>query len=155
TAVMVLDDATVTFVTPAGSAGPTNVVITDGNGSATLTGGFVYYDPAASAFDLLGVVPSSGPVAGSPSVSLVGTGFPNGGFGVSFGGAAENLATGSGPNLATVTVPPGSPGAVAVVADAGGTLSTLANGYTYLAARDVTGITPATGPSVGGTAVTI
>ncbi len=153
--VLVLDDATVTFVTPPGTAGPADVTATDSNGASTLTAGFVYYDPNATGFDLLGVVPSAGPVAGSPSVSLVGTGFPTGGFGVAFGAAAPNLATGSSANLATVTVPPGSAGPVAVVGDAGGVISTLAAGYTYLPDRTVTGITPASGPSAGGTPVTI
>ena len=153
--VQVLDDATVTFLTPPGSPGPADVTASDSNGTSTLRGGFVYYDPNATSFDLLGVVPSSGPVTGSPSVSLVGTGFPTGGFGVAFGAAAPDLATGSSANLATVAVPPGAPGPVAVVADAGGMISTLAAGYTYLPDRSVTSITPASGPSGGGTSVTI
>ncbi len=88
---MVLDDATVSFVTPPGTAGPADVTVSDSNGSATLTGGFVYYDPAATGFALLAVVPSSGPASGTPGgVSVVGTGFPNGGFQVAFGVASPN-----------------------------------------------------------------
>ena len=155
TPVSVLDDATVRFLTPAGAVGPADVVVTDAQGSAQLVGAFVYVDPTSLSFSLLGVVPRSGPQAGSASVALVGTGFPATGFAVGFGAAAPGFATVDSSNLATVAVPAGPPGVVAVVADAGGTLASLPAGYTYLAPRDVTGIAPAVGPSAGGTPVQI
>jgi len=48
TNIVAVDDATITCDTPAGAAGPVDVIVTNENGSATLTAGFTYNLPPAN-----------------------------------------------------------------------------------------------------------
>jgi len=159
TNVNVANATTITAVTPAHAAGIVNVVVANPGGqTGTLTGGFTYSAPAPAP-TVTGVSPNSGPAAGGTSVTVTGTNFVAGAT-VTFGGiSASNVSVTSGTTLTAVT-PAHSSGAVnVVVSNPDGQSGTLTGGFSYSAppanAPTVTGITPASGSSSGGTAVTI
>ena len=100
------------------------------------------------------ISPSSGLTTGGTSVTITGTNF-TGVTGVTIGGAAVSGYTVNSATQITCTTPAGSAGTASVVVTAGG-LSNAANTlYTYIAPPTVTGISPASGPTAGGTHVTI
>ena len=100
------------------------------------------------------VNPNSGPAAGGTSVVITGTNF----FAVSavmFGGNAAAYTVNS-PTQITATAPAGT-GTVDVTVTAGGGTSAAnpADQFSYIAAPTVTGVNPNSGPTAGGTSVTI
>ena len=105
-----------------------------------------------------GVSPSSGPAAGGTAVTISGSGFTTGAT-VTFGGTSAS-ATVVGSTTINAIAPAHASGAVnVVVTNPGGQSATLTNGYTYASAPPpaptVSGITPNTGSTAGGTSVTI
>jgi serine/threonine protein kinase len=100
---------------------------------------------------LTGISPASGPAGGGTSVTITGTGLA-GAKGVSFGGAAATITADSATQI-TVTSPPGNAGTVNIIVVTPG--GTTAIQFTYIAPPVLTGISPARGPTGGGTAVTI
>ncbi len=155
TLVAVQNDAALTFVTPPGLAGAQDLVVAGQGGQATLAKGFVYVDPSVTAFGVVAIVPSGGPAAGGTGVAVIGTGFPDGGFGVWLGDAGPVAAAPSTPNEAALVTPPGAVGTVDVAADGGTFAATALAGFTYLPERTVVQVQPASGPSAGGTAITV
>ncbi|HEY5162226.1 MAG TPA: glycoside hydrolase family 44 protein [Terriglobales bacterium] len=106
------------------------------------------------------VSPVSGPAAGGTSVIITGTGFnPVGTTLVTFGGTAATSVTVNSATQITATTAAHTAGAVnVVVTNPDGQTSTLANGYTYVAAAPppvISTVIPSSGPAVGGTAITI
>ncbi len=141
------------------TAGDRTIAITVNDGTATSTPVDVTINvvqgvnvtPAVTS-----VSPTSGPLAGGTSVTILGTGF-SGATAVDFGTvAATNLDVVSTTQI-TATSPAEAAGTVDVtVQGPGGTLATSsADQFTYVAAPAVTAISPAAGPTNGGTAVTI
>jgi hypothetical protein len=109
------------------------------------------------------ISPNSGPTGGGTSVTITGTGFLAGASVTIGGTGASNVVVTSGTQI-TATTPSHAAGVVSVVVtNSDGQAGTLANGYTYTAppppppppAPTVTGISPASGPTIGGTSVTI
>ncbi|MHB8417786.1 MAG: IPT/TIG domain-containing protein [Myxococcales bacterium] len=147
--VAVVDDQTLSLVTPPGGVGPADVLVQDAHGSATLPSGFVYFPSGAATLAVYGVAPGSGPAAGGTQVTVVGAGF-SGAPQVTFGGTAAPVVSLLDPNDLQVTTPPGSVGPVAVAVDQGATAS-LANAFRYYTGRTITAIVPASGPTAGGT----
>ena len=99
-----------------------------------------------------GISPASGPAAGGTKVTITGTGLGHA-TGVSFGGAAGAITADSASQI-IVSSPAGSGTVGVTVTTAGGT--SAAARFTYAAAPPtVTGLSPASGPAAGGTAVTI
>ena len=84
-------------------------------------------------------------------MTITGTGLA-GAKGVSFGGAAATITADSATQI-TVTSPPGNAGTVNVIVVTPG--GTTAIQFTYVAPPVVTAISPARGPTGGGTPVTI
>ncbi len=125
--------------------------------SATATNMAEFFGPTPNTEPQIGTItPSSGPVAGGTSVTISGTGFATGAT-VSFGGTNAS-ATVVGSTTINAVAPSHSSGPVnVVVTNPGGQSDTETNGYVYAAAPAPTvgGITPNTGPSAGGTSVTI
>jgi uncharacterized protein YjiK/methionine-rich copper-binding protein CopC len=155
TGVTVVSATQITATTPAGAAGAVNVVVTNSGGlSGTLTNGYTYVAPPA----VTSVSPTSGTTAGGTSVTIAGTGFAAGAT-VTFGGTAATGVTVVSATQITATTPAGAAGAVnVVVTNADGQSATLTGGYTYVAplpAPTVTGISPTSGTTAGGTSVTI
>ena len=102
------------------------------------------------------VSPSSGPVAGGNSVTISGSGFATGAT-VTFGGTPAS-ATVVGSTSITATVPAHASGGVTVtVTNPGGQAGSLTNGYIYASAPPptISGISPNSGSTTGGTSVTI
>jgi hypothetical protein len=105
-----------------------------------------------------GVSPTSGTTAGGTPVTINGTGFLAGAS-VTFGGtAATNVVLGGSTSI-TATTPAHAAGAVnVVVTNTDGQSGPLTNGYTYTAsnpAPTVSGVSPTSGTTAGGTPVTI
>lgn len=78
--IMVVDDTTITCDTPPGPSGAVPVTVLNGNGSATIPGGFDYY-PGPT---LTAVSPGNGLYSGGTAMTLTGSGFVD-----NFAGAAS------------------------------------------------------------------
>ena len=99
-----------------------------------------------------GLSPSSGP--NGTSVAITGTGFTAAST-VKFGTAAANFVVSSSTGI-TATAPTGTGTVDVTVTTPGGTSTTNpSDRYTYVPVPTVTGVSPTSGPSTGGTAVTI
>lgn len=110
---------------------------------------------------LTGASPNSASATGGQSVTLTGTNFVSGAT-VSFGGTLSPSVVVNNPTTITATTPAHAGGTVNVVVNTSGTggggggSATLTNGFTFNApAPTVTALSPAGGPSAGGTSVTI
>ncbi len=104
------------------------------------------------------ITPNTGTTSGGTGVTIAGTGFLSGAT-VSFGGTPATGVTLASNTSITATTPAHAAGAVSViVTNTDAQSNTLAGGYTYAAphpAPTVTAITPNSGTTNGGTAVTI
>ncbi len=152
TSVTLVNSSQLTVVTPAHATGTVNVVVTNpGPLSATLTNGFTYTDaPLISSIN-----PVSGPTAGAIPVTIFGSNFQSGAT-VSFGGTNSSTVTFINSTQLTAVSPAHAAGTVnVVVTNPGGQNATLTNAFTYVAGLAVTSISPSSGPTSGGTAVTI
>ena len=150
TNVVVVSATQITATTPAGAAGAVTVKVTNPSGlSGSLTNGFTYGPPTTSS-----VSPNNGPTTGGTAVTITGTRFLAGAT-VTFGvNAATNVVVVSGTQI-TATTPAGTAGPVAVtVTNPGGLSGSLTNGFTY-GVPTVSSVSPNTGSTAGGTAVTI
>ncbi|MHC5018874.1 MAG: IPT/TIG domain-containing protein, partial [Planctomycetota bacterium] len=133
--------------------GPVNIVVTNpDNQSGTLTGQFALTGPAPV---LMLAAPTAGIAAGGTTLYLTGRDFAPGAT-VTVGGSAATVTFNSTTAL-TVTTPSGTAGAAnIVVTNPDAQASTLTGGFTYWsAAPTITNINPNTGPTGGGTTVTI
>ena len=104
------------------------------------------------------ISPTAGPTGGGTTVIITGTGFaaaPGTGA-VRFGATTATYTINSNTQI-TATTPAGSAGTVDVtVSTVGGTSATsAADQFTYVPAPTVTSISPTSGPTSGGTTVTI
>jgi len=148
--VSVINSTTIQAITPSKTAGAVVVVVTTPGGSATAA---IPYTFIAGVPTITSVSPGLGSTAGGNSVVITGTNFV-GTTSVKFGANSASITNTTSTSL-TVTVPAGVSGAVAVeVVTAGGTAS-LGSAYTYLAPPTITSFTPGSGPTEGGTTVTI
>jgi fibronectin type 3 domain-containing protein len=151
TNVAVVNAATITATTPAGSAGAVTVTVTNTNGlSGSLAGGYTYLAPPT----VTGVAPNSGPTTGGTAVTIAGSNFATGAT-VTFGAAAATNVAVANSTTITATAPAGAAGAATVTVTVSAQSGSLTNGFTYVVAPTVTGVGPNSGPTTGGTAVTI
>ncbi|MHC5011371.1 MAG: IPT/TIG domain-containing protein [Planctomycetota bacterium] len=111
--VTVVDDATLTFVTPPAGAGAADIQVTIGADTALLPGGFTYGMPPS----LTGLFPPTGTTSGGTALALTGSGFTDAAGGVeavTVGGApATNVIVQSDTTILCET-PAGSAGTVDV-----------------------------------------
>ncbi len=150
TNVVVQDTSTLTCTTPAGSAGPADVVATTAGGSSALSPLFEY----VAAPTVATVTPPEGALAGGTSVTIAGTNFVNV-TAVTFDGiAATNVSLSSAVSL-TCTTPANTAGPASVLVTAAGGTNAANSLYTYVAAPTVASVAPNIGPVGGGTSVTI
>jgi IPT/TIG domain-containing protein len=154
--VAVVSGQTLTTSSPPLAAGAYDVIVENIDASGTLAGGYIAYDPAATAFAVLGVTPAAASSAGGETVTIVGSGFPPDAV-VKIGGVTANR-TSAGAHAIQVTVP----GALAVgTQDVKvssvmlGASMTSPVGLRIFAPISITRITPSSGPTSGGTVVTI
>ncbi len=143
---------TVTATTQAHYAGAVNVVVTNqDNQVGTGTNAYTYNGTAPT---VTSIFPNGGPIAGGTAVTLSGKGY-EAGMTVSIGGVnCSGLTVLSATRLSCATGPHAL-GAVDVVATTTYGSGTLTNGFTYQTAPSIGSITPSSGTSNGGTAVTI
>src|ERR1019366_6300280 len=152
TNVVVVNSTTITATTPVGTAGAVTVAVSNPGGqSGSLASAFTYIaSPTVSS-----VAPNNGPVAGGTAVTITGTNFAAGAT-VTFGGTAATSVVVVNSTTITATTPAGSAGAVTVtVTNSGGQSGSLTNGFTYIAQPTVSSVSPNSGSTAGGTAVTI
>ncbi|MCY1019062.1 IPT/TIG domain-containing protein [Pyxidicoccus sp. MSG2] len=143
-----------TATTPPGpSAGALDVTVLTPRGTWKVRNGFTYEEATAGTLTLRGVFPHVGTRADG-TVTLTGSGLDTPGLAVSFGGQSVPLVTATS-TTATVTVPAQSslPRSVTVSAMSGTESASLSNGYTFR--LSLSQVTPDTGPTAGGTQVTV
>jgi IPT/TIG domain len=100
------------------------------------------------------VSPSNGPVVGGTAVTITGTNFATGAT-VTFGSAAATNVVVVNSTTITATTPAGSAGAATVTVTVNGQSGSRANGFTYIGQPTVSSLSPSSGSTAGGTAVTI
>jgi subtilisin family serine protease len=149
--VVVTSPSRITCTSPPGSAGIANVTVVIPAGTSSPLA-FTYAPPGSPV--LTGLSPATGGTAGGTTVTLTG-GNLIGTWGVSIGGRpATSIAVASATMLRCVTPARATPGPVDVtVTNATGTSNPLT--YTYAGTPALTAISPASGPAVGGAAVTL
>jgi hypothetical protein len=143
-------DTAVTCTTPAGSAGTASVIVSTASGSSSANTLFTYTVPAPS---VSGITPSTGSTAGGTSVTISGTNL-SGATGVTIGGAACTSLSANTATSVTCLTPAGTGLNKAVVVTTASGPSTNVLNFSY-AGPSVSGITPNTGSTAGGTSVTI
>ena len=150
TNVTVVSGTQITATTPAGSAGAATVTVTVNGQAGSLANAFTYIAPPT----VTSVSPSTGPIAGGTAVTITGTNFATGATVTIGGTAATNVVVVSGTQI-TATTPAGSAGAATVTVTVNGQSGSLTNGFTYVVPPTVSSVSPNTGTTAGGTAVTI
>ncbi|KAB8066534.1 IPT/TIG domain-containing protein [Janthinobacterium violaceinigrum] len=142
----------ITATAPAG-AGTVDVrVTTIGGTSATSANDqFTYVGaPVVSS-----ISPTSGPATGGATVTISGTGF-GGATAVMFGSTAATGFTVNSATQITATAPAGTGTVDVRITTIGGTSATSANDqFSYVGVPVVSGISPASGPTTGGSSVVI
>lgn len=153
--VQVRDAGTIEVTLPAGAApGAVDVTVTTQAGSATLSGGFVYFDHEATGLTLAGAVPARGPANGQNRVRLVGTGFDHPSAEFFFGTARANPTGPATAHAVEVEAPAGAANsAVDLVVNDGANEARLAGGYRYNVRLDE--VDPTAGAAAGGELVTL
>ena len=150
TNVVVVNSTTITATTPAGSAGAVTVTVTVNGQNGSLTNGYTYVVVPT----VTSVSPNNGPPAGGTAVTITGTNFAAGAT-ATFGGAAATNVVVVNSTTITATTPAGSAGAVTVTVTVNGQIGSLTNGFSYVVAPTVSSVSPNSGSTLGGTAVTI
>ena len=148
-----VSDIQITAVSPGGSGTVDVRVITPG-GTSAITGAdqftYVFAQPKITS-----ISPTSGSTTGGMSVTITGSDF-TGASKVLFGTVPASRFTVNS-DIQITAISPGGSGTVHVrVTTPGGTSATsTADQFTYVPAPIVTGVSPSTGPTTGGTKVTI
>jgi uncharacterized delta-60 repeat protein len=150
TSFSVIHSGRISAVTPALSAGTASVLITTPNGTNAANSLYTYATPPTVA----SISPTTGTTAGGTSVTITGTNF-TGATGVSFGGTAATSFTVDSATQITALTPARPAGAASVVVTNPGGSNAPNSLYTYVAPPAVTGISPSSGTTLGGTNVTI
>jgi parallel beta-helix repeat protein len=141
----------ITAVAPPGT-GTVDVTIVNNGGTSAISATDKY--TYAGVPSVTSISPTSGPVPGGTTVTIVGANLAN--AIVKFGTKTATIQSDTATQI-VVTSPAGVAGAVDVtVVTAGGTSAIVtADQFTYIPAPTVTGISPSSGPVAGGTTVTI
>jgi glucose/arabinose dehydrogenase len=164
TGVTLVSSTSITATTPAHAAGAVSVMVTNSDAqSGTLTGGYTYNTapPSNPAPTVTSISPNNGTINGGTAVTIRGTGFLAGAT-VKLGGTFATAVTVVNSTTIAATTPAHLGGtASVVVTNTDAKSGTLNNGYTFTGppppnpAPTVISITPNTGTTNGGTAVTI
>jgi hypothetical protein len=147
--------SSISAVSPPGSAGTVDIRVVTPGGESAISGTDQF--TFSSAPIVTGVSPSAGPLAGGTAVTIQGENL-SGATAVAFGGKpATGISVSVDGSSISATSPAGNAGTVDItIATSGGTSATnSADEFTYAPAPTVNGVTPATGSTLGGTAVTI
>lgn len=158
TNVTVVGPSQITATTPAYSmaVGPVSVtVVNPGGASGALTSAYTY-GVTSNPLSVTSIAPISGSVNGGTVVTVNGTGL-SAVSSVQFGGVPGTSLSVISDSKVTVVAPARSAGPVAVTVIAGGSSTTLPNGFVYSTAPAITltGVTPSSGAATGGASVTL
>jgi hypothetical protein len=123
----VIDENTLSAVTPPGSVGPVDVVVDNGEATCKVPRGFVYLDD----LQVLAIQPNNGAVAGGTKVTIIGSGFVGRDLVVRFAEGDGTELEVVDPATLRVRTPPGIPGPVDVQVDREGEVAWLPRGYIY------------------------
>lgn len=134
TSVNFVDSTTVTAVTPSGTAGTANVVLTNPDGGS-VTGSAAFTYVASPTITSLSV--TKGSIAGNTSVIIAGTNLSNV-TGITFGGTAGTSISSNTSTSVTIVTPAHSAGLVDVVLTTAGGSVTSANAFTFATSRTIT-----------------
>jgi hypothetical protein len=153
TSFTVVSDTEITAVSPAG-LGTVDVTVTgaQGCGNATDPGGFTYVPDTTPI--IYGLTPTRGPEAGGTVVTITGANF-TGATDATFDGTKGTSFTVDSDTQITVTSPAHAASTVNVVVHGPDNIGSNAGAFTYFAVADIGGVDPGTGPTDGGTTVTI
>src|SRR3989441_2434931 len=158
TGVSVVSATQINATTPAHAAGVADVIVTVNGLSSAASPSDVFTYVAPPPPTVTGVCPTSGPTGGGTAITITGTDFDATAT-VSVGGTAATGVSVVSATQITATTPPHAPGAADVVVTVGGQSSAAspADVFTYVAPPPptVTGVSPTSGPTGGGTAITI
>ena len=149
----VVSPSTITATTPAGTAGAASVLVTTPSGTNTANTLFQYNAPVVQAPTVTAISPASGVGAGGTAVTITGTGFTGVMALMIGGGGASNMVVVNDTTITAVT-PMGESGAASVSVTTPNGTSAPNTLFTYLGPK-ITSISPTSGPSAGGTVVTI
>ncbi len=161
--VRVVDATTVTVVTPAGTAGRVNVVVSSAEGqTTTFKDGFEYYvkdGTTAAAPTLSAIAPNTGPASGGTVALVTGTGLQSGAILLVGRAPATDVVVVDATSLSGV-LPPNAVGTTDVeVTNPDGQSAVLAGAFAYSDSDGVgpviSAISPIAGSTTGGTPVTI
>ncbi len=142
----------ITATSPAG-VGTVDLRVTSVGGTSATSGVDQYTYITAPAIN--GLSPATGPTSGGTTVVITGTNL-TGATSVVFGINSAGSFTVNSSTQITAVAPAGGSGVHVKVTTAGGTSpSVAADVYTYVAAPTVTSLSPSSGPSFGGTTVTL
>jgi hypothetical protein len=155
----VVDSGTqITAVSPAQAAGTVDVTVTTPSGTSSTGSADRYTYTASSPPTVTGLSPTSGSTSGGTVVTITGTHF-TGASAVAFGTIAVSGFTVLSDGIIVATTPAQAAGTVdvTVTTPSGTSVTGAADHFTYTAAPlpVVAGLSPASGPVTGGTAVTI
>lgn len=152
TSVTNVSDTEMTFTTPSGTIGTSDVVVTtSGGGPTTSSGGYRYIGQPT----ITSISPAGGPTTGSTSVVITGTNLTNT-TSVTIGGSAATV-TANTDTAVTVSAPALSEGVKSVVLQtwSGVASVTSSNAYTYATPPIITSFTPTVSLAAGGGTVTL
>ena len=154
TSISAVTATSLTVTSPAGT-GTVDVTVTTPNGTSAVNAPSDHFTYNAAP-TVTNVSPNNGPQAGGNTVTVTGSGFVSGSTAVDFGPTAgTSVSVASGTSL-TVSVPAGTGTvSVTVITTGGGSSTPLAGAYTYNPPPTVTGVSPSSGPTAGGTSVTV
>ncbi|MGO3146443.1 MAG: beta strand repeat-containing protein, partial [Leucobacter sp.] len=154
TSFIIVNDTTITVVTPPGTVGVADVVVEHPAGNSD-PGEFTYTE-VVNAPTITNITPDTGPQTGGTEVTITGTDFTDA-TEVTFDGVPGTDLVVVNETTITVTTPAGNVGpAEVVVITPGGSSAPGEFTYTEVAgAPTITGIAPNNGPQTGGTDVTI
>lgn len=155
-AVALIDDNTLSAVTPEGTPGKVDVYVSTGEGVGHLAEGYEYTGvplPDDDA-DITGISPARGPVAGGTDVTIEGFGFEPGAA-VRIGALSATDVVVESDTRIRATTPTGSPGPATVRIIQSGRSAELVAGFRYDAEPAVWVVDPPQGAVAGNTRVTI
>ncbi|MDR0213064.1 MAG: IPT/TIG domain-containing protein [Comamonas sp.] len=144
----------ITAIAPAGSGTVhVRVAAVGGTSGTSAADQFTY----ANIPTVTSVTPNQGPTSGGGVITINGSNFVAGATVVSFGAVPATGVNVSSSTSLTANIPGGSAGTVDItVTTAAGTSTASANDqYTYVAEPTLTGASPVSGPTGGGTSVTL
>ena len=150
TNVVVVNATTITARTPAGLAGAKNVSVTTAGGTATKASAFTFVTPPT----ITTVSPTTGSTNGATTIAITGTNLV-GVTSVTVNGVAATNVIVVNASAITAKTPAGTVGAKNVSVTTPGGTATKTNAFTYVAPLVIASILPTSGPTSGGTILTI